>query len=56
MCKRKNLVCFRKKQDARMKQHDSRSPFLIGNLQPGDVIHEAEQKSWRDNQMNTFDL
>jgi hypothetical protein len=34
-----------------MKKHDPMSPFLIGNSQPGDVIHEAEQKSWIDNQM-----
>lgn len=39
-----------------MRQHDSRSPFLIGNLQHGDVIHEAEQKRWRDDQMNIFDI
>ncbi|MCD7837238.1 MAG: DUF1848 domain-containing protein [Lachnospiraceae bacterium] len=39
-----------------MKQHDPHAPFLIGHLQPGDVIHEAEQKSWRDNQMNIFDI
>ena len=34
-----------------MKKHDLKSPFLIGNSQPGDVIHEAEQKSWLDLQM-----
>ncbi len=39
-----------------MKQHDPCSPFLIGNLQPSDVIHEAEQKKWRDDQMNIFDI
>ncbi|MDO4651013.1 MAG: DUF1848 domain-containing protein [Eubacteriales bacterium] len=39
-----------------MRQHDAGSPFLIGNLQPGDVIHEAEQKRWRDDQMNIFDI
>lgn len=33
------------------KKHDPMSPFLIGNSQPGDVIHEAEQKSWIDLQM-----
>ena len=33
------------------KKHDPRSPFLIGDSQPGDVIHEAEQKSWIDHQM-----
>ena len=34
-----------------MKQHDPKSPFLIGNSLPGDAIHEAEQKSWLDLQM-----
>ena len=34
-----------------MKKHDPGSPFLIGNSEPGDVIHEAEQKSWIDRQM-----
>ena len=34
-----------------MTKHDPKSPFLIGNSQPGDVIHEAEQKSWLDLQM-----
>lgn len=38
-----------------MKKHDPKSPFLIGNSQPGDVIHEAEQKSWIDLQMR-FDI
>lgn len=34
-----------------MKCHDSKSPFLIGGSMPGDVIHEASQKSWIDRQM-----
>ena len=34
-----------------MKRHDPKSPFLIGGSEPGDVIHEAEQKSWLDLQM-----
>jgi hypothetical protein len=34
-----------------MKKHNPKSPFLIGNSLPGDVIHEAEQKSWLDMQM-----
>ena len=34
-----------------MKKHDTKSPFLIGNSLPGDVIHEAKQKSWIDRQM-----
>lgn len=34
-----------------MKMHDPDSPFLIGNSNPDDVMHEAEQKSWIDYQM-----
>ena len=34
-----------------MRKHDPRSPFLLGNLNPEDVIHEADQRSWIDNQM-----
>ena len=33
------------------KRHDPKSPFLIGTSMRGDVIHEAEQKSWIDWQM-----
>lgn len=36
---------------ANMKKHDPKSPFLIGGSEQGDVIHEAEQKSWVDYQM-----
>ena len=36
--------------------HNPHSPFLIGNLHPEDVIHDAEQKSWVDGQMSLFDL
>ncbi len=39
-----------------MKLHDPKSPFLVGNTQPGDIIHVAEQKSWRDDQISLFDL
>lgn len=35
-------------------KHDPHSPFLIGNLRPEDVIHEAVQKSWVDGQMRLF--
>ena len=31
--------------------HNPKSPLLIGDIQPGDVIHEAVQKSWIDRQM-----
>ena len=34
-----------------MRRHDPKSPFLIGSEQPGDVIHEAAQKSWVDHQV-----
>ena len=39
-----------------MKRHDPKSPFLIGNSEPGDVIHEVQQKSWINRQMTLFDL
>ena len=37
-------------------KHDPLSPFLIGYLHPEDEIHEAEQKSWVDGQINFLDL
>ncbi|SHN53536.1 protein of unknown function [Butyrivibrio hungatei DSM 14810] len=37
------------------KKHDPKSPFLIGNYRPEDVIHDVVQKSWVDGQMNIFD-
>ena len=36
--------------------HDKKSPFLIGNLQEGDVVKDAKQVSWKDRQMSIFDL
>ena len=39
-----------------MMLHDKKSPFLIGNLQEGDVIKDAKQVSWKDRQMSIFDL
>lgn len=38
------------------KNHDPRSPFLIGNYRPDDEIHDAVQKSWINGQMNIFDF
>lgn len=38
------------------RRHDPQSPFLIGNYEPGDHIHDAVQKSWIDPQMSLFDL
>ena len=39
-----------------MRQHDPQSPFLIGHSLPGDVIHQAQQESWVENQLSLFDL
>ena len=33
-----------------MKKHNENSPFLIGNIEVGDKITEAKQKSWIVNQ------
>lgn len=37
-----------------MNYHDPKSPFLIGNLSDGEIIHQAEQVSWIDNQLSFF--
>lgn len=34
-----------------MKRHNPESPFLTGGYMPGDVVHEATQKSWIDRQI-----
>ena len=39
-----------------MSLHDPDSPFLIGELESDDHIHEARQSSWRDEQMSIFDF
>ncbi len=38
-----------------MRNHNPNSPFLIGELQPEDIIHEAKQEKWKDDQLNIFD-
>ena len=38
-----------------MRNHNPKSPFLIGESMPDYVIHEAEQKSWIDQQLR-FDF
>ena len=40
---------------ANMRKHNPDSPFLIGESQPEDEIHQADQKSWIDNQLR-FDF
>ena len=34
-----------------MKKHNPMSPFLLGESMPGDIIHEAKQESWIDQQL-----
>ena len=34
--------------------HDPNSPFLVGTLREGEVIHQAEQVSWINNQLSFF--
>ncbi|MBD5095694.1 MAG: DUF1848 domain-containing protein [Lachnospiraceae bacterium] len=38
-----------------MKLHNPQSPFLVGELREDDVIHEVNQSSWRNEQINLFD-
>ena len=35
-----------------LRAHDPKSPFLLGGHLPGDVICEANQVSWKDNQLS----
>ena len=37
-----------------MRLHDPHSPFLVGNLSEGEVIHQASQESWLDMQLTLF--
>ncbi len=39
-----------------MAQHDPHSPLLLGQVQPGDVIRDARQESWRDGQLTLAEL
>ena len=41
---------------ANSRLHDVNSPFLIGNYQEGDRIHDAVQVSWVDRQMRLSDF
>ena len=36
--------------------HNPASPLLIGEVSEEDVIRQAEQKSWKDGQLDFFDL
>ena len=37
-----------------IRTHDPKSPFLVGTLHDDEVIHQAEQVSWIDNQLSFF--
>ena len=37
---------------AQSRLHDPKSPFLIGNYQKDDVIHDVPQKTWADGQIS----
>ncbi len=39
-----------------MAQHDPVSPLLVGHVRPGDVIRDAQQVSWQDNQITLEEL
>ena len=39
-----------------MKLHHASSPLLIGEISENDVIKQAEQKSWKNGQLDFFDL
>ena len=54
------LYCYanydRQTVEENMKQHDENSPLLIGHTGRDDQIKDAEQKTWKDEQINLFDL
>lgn len=37
-----------------MRNHDPKSPLLIGNITRDDVVHEAKQESWKDMQLRLW--
>lgn len=39
---------------AKCRRHDPDSPFLIGNYEPGDQIHDVPQKSWVEPELSLF--
>lgn len=39
---------------ANMRQHDPRSPFLVGRPKKEDELHEAKQESWIERQLSLF--
>lgn len=57
-CRHLCRYCYANNDPARVRErsslHDPTSPFLIGNYEPGDQIHDVPQKSWIDPQMSLF--
>lgn len=41
---------------ANMKNHEPSSPLLTGALRAEDIVRDAEQTSWKNNQMSIFDI
>lgn len=37
-----------------MKQHNPKSPLLLGELSKADVVHNAKQRSWKDMQLSLW--
>ena len=38
------------------RNHDPLSPFLIGNQREDDIVKDAVQKSWKNGQLDLFNL
>lgn len=57
-CKHLCKYCYANAEPARVlaqsRLHDPKSPFLIGNYEKGDQIHDVPQKSWIDEQGSLF--
>ena len=53
-CKHLCRYCYANAEPARVlaqsRRHDPQSPFLIGNYEEGDKIHDVPQTSWLDEQ------
>lgn len=55
-CRHLCRYCYANSDQSRVlanaKLHDPKSPFLLGNYEEGDRIHDAQQRSWIDRQMS----
>ena len=59
-CRHLCRYCYANNDPAKVKansrRHDPASPFLIGNYEEGDRIHDVPQRSWIDGQIRLTDL